>query len=677
MDTKYRYIFEPITIRGIDFKNRIKLAPPSPNHADTQGFVTYPFVDWFRQFARGGASVLYVGNSAIDITETRDEHRQLDLGSDTCILPLSWYAEMASAYGCHASLEVNHNGKDSSIEEIGKPAIAPSPIIPWSEKTRAKALGREPVVPIEMTHEKIKETIDKYATACLRMKRAGMDIALVHGGHSNLIAQFLSTLYNKREDEYGGSTAKRARFAIEVCDAIREKCGEDFVIEMRLSADEIVENGMHFEETLEVIDLLKDKVDIFQMSAGIHSDFDMKYYNSWCQNYMLPRGYNVHFARDVKKQFPNVLVTAVGSITDLDMAEEILANKWADFVAICRPLIADPDMPRKYALGHPEDRRPCLRCDRCALRLGAGGGPNSTPRVINCAVNPFSGLTSELKDGIVPKAPSKKKIGIVGGGPAGLYAMMAACDRGHDVFLYEKTDHLGGALVPAAASPLKQDLKDYNQWLMREVSKYPANILLNTKVTKAQIEAESFDALIIAIGAEPVRPNIPGADNQNVYFASETEINKTDVGEKVVIIGAGSIGQDAALDYSNEGKTVEIVELLDEATINRQLSLGIGLGARIELNERLAANDVPIHFESRLDEITSTGVIITNIKTGVQSELLCDSVLLAIGMRPLSEEVSDLRSVDTKTEVFIVGDALKVGNISTATNGGFQAALHL
>jgi hypothetical protein len=360
-----------------------------------------------------------------------------------------------------------------------------------------------------MTRQKIDETVEKYANAAYQMKRAGMDIALVHGGHGNLISQFMSPLYNQRADEYGGSTENRARFAIEVCRAIRRKCGEDFVIEFRMSADEIAEGGMRFPESLEFLGLIKDEIDIVQISAGIHSDFDMKYYRYWCQNYMMPHMFNAHYARDVRKAHPDLLVTAVGSIMNLDEAEDILSNGWADFVAMCRPLMADPDMPKKYSQNRPEDTRPCLRCDACARRLGSGDGVGTTPRVINCAVNPVSGLTSLLKEGVVPAAKTRRKVGVVGGGLAGIHAMMTACDRGHDVILYERGEALGGYMPQVCAQSFKGDHKRYFEWLRREAAKYAkADVRLNTEAEAALLDREAFDALIIAVGSDPIRPNI-------------------------------------------------------------------------------------------------------------------------------------------------------------------------
>ena len=669
MQSRYEHVFNPIKIRGIDFKNRITLAPPSPNVASQDGTMTRDFIDWMRPLARGGTSILYVGNATVDKLECHDEETQIDLGTDRCVLPLSWYAEMAAQHNCHASFEINHNGKDTAFETVGHAPYSASSIITTSEISRAKRFGRDPIPSIEMTHEKIEETINKFAMGAFRMKQAGMDICLVHGGHGNLISQFMSPMYNKRQDEYGGTTEKRARFAIEVCDAIRKKVGNDFVIEFRISADEIAPEGMRFEETLQMIEYLQDHIDIIHVSAGIHSDFDMKYYRNWCQNFLMPRAFNAHYARDVKKAFPNLLVTTVGSITSLDIGEELISNGWADFVAMCRPLMADPDMPRKYAQNRPEDRRPCLRCDACARFV--------PPRTLNCAVNPFSGVFTQIKDGVVPKAPVKKKVAVVGGGPAGLYAMMALCDRGHDVTLYEKTDKLGGNVIPAAVAPFKIDCQDYLKWLLREVGKYNANILLNTEATKEMLDKEEYESIIIAVGSEPIIPSrIPGINKPHVHWAPDAEMGKAPVGDKIVIIGGGAVGLEAAIEFKQAGKDVTVIEMLntDQHFMSLRKSSGHAGNEMLSIMEELK---LPLHLNSRLEEVFDDKVVCKDLATGELVEYACDTVLLALGMLPLTDVADSMRHCAAETEVFIVGDAKAVGNISTATNGGFQAAIHI
>jgi 2,4-dienoyl-CoA reductase-like NADH-dependent reductase (Old Yellow Enzyme family)/thioredoxin reductase len=668
MASKYEHLFKSIRINGVDFKNRIILAPPSPNLASPDGLVTHQFVDWFRMFARGGASILYVGNSSIDITECKDEECQLDLRSDHCILPLSWYAEMAQEFDCHASLEVNHNGKDTTFEAVGHVPFSSSPIPGDSEKMRAAMAGRQPYIPIEMDQKKIDETVMKYAMACKRMQRAGMDIALLHGGHGNLISQFTSPHYNKRTDKYGGSLENRARFAIEVVEKTRELCGPNFVIDYRISADEIIEDGMHFDETLKLIKILKEHgVDMFNVSAGLHSEGLMKYMRYWLQGFTMERGFNAHWTKKAKDYFQgDIRLTAVGSIVNVDLAEYYLSEGWCDFVAMCRPLMADPDMPKKAAANKAEDIRPCLRCNACAGRLGG-------PKVINCAINPISGMTSYLRDGEVPVAKTKKKVAVIGAGPAGLTAMHTLIERGHDVTVYEKTDRVGGCIVSAAAPPLKFDMRDYLKWTntqaMKDLKSGKAKLLLNTEATPTMLEVEGYDAIIIPIGADPLVPqSIPGINRPNVMWAADAETKyRSKVGQKVVVVGAGDVGMEAAHDFAVAGKTVTgIIDMMNKPRFMMS-----------DLPKHLEECGIQVQYNTALVEVTDKGIIAKG-PDGKTFEIEADTVLLAMGMKINTKLIDELRHCAPETECYIVGDAKKIGgNLSAAVNGAFQAALHI
>ena len=670
MASKYTHVFSPVTIRGIEFKNRLRLAPPSPNLASPDGLITREFVEGFRMFARGGTSVLYVGNCSVDITECKDEAFQLDLSDDRCIMPLTWYADMCREYDCHGSFEINHNGENTAFETVGHAPYSSSPNISSTELARAERLGRAPIPAIEMTKEKIDRTVEKYADAAARMKRAGMDIVLVHGGHGNLISQFTSPLYNHRKDEYGGSLENRTRFAVEVCDAIRRKCGEDFVIEFRLSADEIAEGGMHFDETLKMLEILQDHIDIAHVSAGLHSDFNMKYYRNWCQNYLMERCYNVHYARDIKKAFPNLLVSAVGSITSIDYAEEIIGNGWADFIAMCRPLMADPDMPRKYAENRPEDRRPCLRCDSCTKHL-------MIPKPIYCAVNPISGMTAYLQDGQVPKAAVRKKTAVVGGGPAGIQALMTLCDRGHDVTLYEKTDRLGGNVHGAAVPPFKQDAKDYLAWLVRQPARYPARVLLNTDVTRELLEKENYDAVVIAVGSEPIIPkSIPGIDLPHVSWAPDAEAGKGFVGNEIVVAGSGAVGLEAAIEFLDKGKKVTVIDMDTEEGGFMTLRKNSGSSAK-EFMRLVAEKNLPLYYNTKLCEVREDHVIVQDTISGEKRNIACDTVLLAMGMAARKDKAEELRHSAAETNVYMVGDCVRARTISEAVNEAFRVCLHI
>ena len=665
MGSKYSHVFQSIRIRGVDIKNRIELAPPSPNLADKDGRVTPEFVEFFRNFAEGGAAILDVGNSVIDKSEASDEERQLDLGNDSCILPLTRFVEMCREYGALASLEINHNGKDSQFEKTGKQAYAPSVMIPSNELMRAKAAGREPLPTIEMTHEKIRETVRKFGDAAFRCKQAGMKIALLHGGHGNLMSQFASPLYNHRTDEYGGSLKNRARFTIEVLDEVRKRVGEDFVIEFRISADEIHPDGMHFDETLKFIELIKDKIDILHVSAGLHGE--MAYMRNWWQNAMMDRMYNVHYAADIKKAFPDLLVCTVGSIMNIEMAEEIIASGKADFVAMCRPLLADPEMPRKYALGKEDDWRPCIRCQYCGSRL-------MIPAVINCAVNPALGEETRFPAGKVPEAKVKKRVGIIGGGPAGIQAMLTLTERGHDVTLYEKSSHLGGNLYYASLPSFKQDVRDYYRYMITQANKAKARILLNTEADKELLDKEGYDALIIAAGSAPLRPSgIKGIEKAHVFWAPEVEEDPQKAGENIVIIGAGAVGIEAAVMLRQSGRQVTLIEMQPDLSAFRKAE-GAMAAEYLRLIEEL---DIPIRLHTRLEEICDDEVILTDTENGEKEHCPADTVLLALGMKSLTETADALRHSAPETEVYIVGDAVTPGNLGPAIKSAFTAAIHI
>ena len=641
------------------------MAPPSPNLASRDGRVTPEFVDFFRSIARGGVAVIHVGNSVVDIHEACDEERQLDLGGDDCILPLTRFVEMCHGYGALASLEINHNGKDSQFEKTGRAAYSASSFIAAGELQRARLAGRDPVPTIEMDRAKIKETVEKFALAAQRCKRAGFKMCMVHGGHGNLISQFAGSMYNKRTDEYGGPLENRARFAIETLDRIRELCGKDFIIEYRISADEIHPVGMRFEETLKFVELIRDKIDILHVSAGLHGD--LRYMRNWWQNYLMARMYNVHYAADVKKAFPGLRVCAVGSIMNIRQAEEIIADGKADLVAMCRPILADPEMPRKYALGREGDHRPCLRCQYCGLRL-------IIPAVINCAVNPFLGNETEFPKGRVKKADVRKRVAVVGGGPAGIQALLTLCERGHDVTLYEKTDKLGGHVATGSALPFKQDMRDYLNYLRRQADKVIERIVFNVEATPELLRGEGYDALIIAVGSDPVFPDVPGIRKAHVYWAPEADQGAVKIGEKTVIIGAGAVGVESAIGLKREGKDVRIIET---ASCFSGLDKSAGGAVAMELKTLLDELKIPVEFGYALTEVTDDKVVCLDTASCKTAAFPADTVLLAAGMTSRSELADSLRRCAPETEVFVVGDAAEVGTIAGAVRSAFRAAAYI
>ena len=673
MSSRYTHVFSPLRIRGVDFKNRIFMAPHTPTLSTPDGFVTPALVDWARMFARGGVCTVNLGNTSIDRSESYDQSYQIDLGTDACVYPLSQLADACSQLGCHATLEINHAGEGTLM--TGTVGYSSSSFISDDELLRSKRYNREPIATTEMSKEKIGEVVEMFGRAAGRMKRAGMDMVMIHGAHGNLVSQFTSPKFNKRTDEYGGSTEKRARFAIEVCESIRRHCGENFVIEYRCSGDEVAPDGMHIDETVELAGYLKGHMDILHVSAGLHSDpFGPNlYHRNWCQNYMMERSYNMHFARDIKKAHPDLIVATVGSIMNLDFAEEIISNGWADIVAMCRAITADTEMPVKYAENRPQDVRPCLRCDACTKHL-------MVPKPSLCAVNPMVNMSSVLRDGVVPKAQISKKVAVIGGGPGGIQAMETLLARGHDVTLYEKSGRLGGNVVGAAVPPFKIDVRDYLDWLRRNAAKCVENgarILLNTEATKDILDVESYDSLVIAVGADPLTPeSIPGITKPHVIWAPDAEENPSALGDKIVVVGGGGVGFEAALDCAGLGKDVTLIEMLEEPRGRMSLRASAGSAAS-ELLAIFAERGIPVLYGTALAEVRDGCVVTKDAVTGKLGEIACDTVLLAMGMRERWDLVDELRHSAPESNVHIIGDCRNVGTIAEAVNQAFQACINI
>jgi len=672
MSTKFKRLYEPIEIRGVYYKNRIEFAPPGcGGGGDERGFVTPRLVEYFRPYTKGGAAVVTVGNVSIDITESNDEGDggQLDMSSDECIPPLSTFTSMCKLYGANGQLEINHNGGTQGNipgTRAGERGWAPSALITVAERVRAAQQGREPLPLREMDKAKIEETVWKYANAVLRCKKAGMNSVMIHGAHGNLIAQFFSPFFNRRKDEYGGSVHNRARFAVEVLDLTRQLVGEDFVIEYRISADEYKEGYVHFKDTLEFIDIVKDKVDIFHVSGGIHDTQG----EPWLMEpmhlpYTYPQMYNVHWAKRIKNEFPGIRLAVVGAIKTLDQCEEIISSGSADFVAMLRALLADPDMPRKGAEGRENDHRPCIRC-ACFYHDKYGYMPDRDP----CSVNPYRAKEAKYPDNRVPLAAEKKKVAVVGGGPAGIQAMLTLVERGHDVTLYEKESEIGGNLRKAVLDPRKTDIKQYLTYLQNQARKTKGKVLTNTEATPKMLAGEGYDAVFVALGAVPVKPAIPGIDKPHVMWAPDAEAEGVQVGGKVVILGGGAIGVQTAVNLAKDGKDVTIVEIKDSLNLGGSL-FGV-IGGATTLSRELVDYNVKVLVKTKLEKINDKSVVITSLETGKQEELCADTVLYCVGMKSLYKEAQAFRISAPNTNVYLIGDCNEQAEIRGAVHSAFN-----
>ena len=421
---------------------------------------------------------------------------------------------------------------------------------------------------------------------------------------------------------------------------------------------------MHFDETLEFIKYIKDKIDILHVSAGLHDLWGEVYYMRWLlSNYTMDRAYNVQYAKAIKERYPELTVAVVGAIKDPAMAEEIIASGCADIVAMNRALHADFEMPRKYAQGREWEHMPCLRCGNC-FRMAS---PHTAKL---CSVNPIWGRYKEYPEARLPKAPVKKKVAVVGGGPAGVEAAKWLLQRGHDVTIYEKEAHLGGHVRDAVAAEFKRDLRDYIGYMEAFGEHCGAKVLLNTTATPEMLNAENYDAVFAAVGADPIFPKVEGIDLPNVHWAPDAENGKVPCGDNVVIVGGASVGTEASVSLSAHGKKVTVIEMVKDVPALHN-SAG---GDLIRLGEE---NGVVRMMGTALRKITPTCVVAENVDTGEVFEIPADTVLMAVGMKPRRAEAMKFAQVCNATEFFIIGDAYASGDVRDATFHAFEAARYI
>ena len=649
--TPYPHLFTPIKIGGQLIKNRIFSAPTGLMSYTARGHLTTENMAYYELKAKGGCGVVTLGESIVHAATGQSHDRQICLDDPHVLPSLTNTARAITRYGAVANIELSHGGKYAGLASIGghkkerRPAYGPShDILPSGEEV------------LEMPQRLIYEILDAYGAAADVAKRAGFGMVMVHAGHGWLFNQFLSPLENRRKDEFGGSLENRARFLLMALDRVRQAVGPGFPIQIRMNGDDFTEGGLHLEDYKELARMVESRVDLFNISCGSHERQEL--FVRTHPSAFLDHGCNVYLAAAIK-QVVSKPVSCVGALGDPEQCEEIIASGQADIVELGRALLADPFLPKKAYTGQKEDITPCLRCFVC-LGESVINGTN------RCSVNPVIGAELEEKYYVAPPL-SKKKVLVVGGGPAGMEAAITAARRGHEVLLYEKTDALGGALKFAEAVPFKQDLYRFTQCLIRRVESSGVKVTLNQRVDRALAEKVRPDVLIIAVGAQPVIPAIPGIASDKVVSVAQAEANPDALGERVVILGGGLVGCETGIHLGMKGKQVTIVEMRDTLAADVNMFHGMALGQ--ELNKYVTAVT-----GGTGTAVTDEGLVYTD-REGQEHLLPADAVLCAVGMRACTDVMEELWNV--VDEQYVIGDCVRPAQVTQAISDAYYLAKSL
>ncbi len=645
----YPHLFSPLRVGNIRMKNRIICAPTSPSMIDLNGHFTPEMIAYLEEKAKGGAGVVTYGEAIVHSSTGKSHNKQLQLDAFGVRQGMTEAARAIHNAGAYANIQLSHGGMYGGLASVGGDVDTCSTAYGPSDMTMPAGEVKE--MPAEM----IYEIIESYGKAAKLCKETGFDMVQVHAAHGWLFSQFLSPVWNKRTDEFGGSLENRARFFCMAVDEVRKAVGPQFPIEARISGDDLTDKGLGLEDCIRVARMIDDKVDLINVSCGNHEDPDM-----FCRTHpsaFYPRGVNVYLAAEIKKQVKTP-VACVGSLNDPAQMDEIIASGQADAVEIGRASLADPYLPAKALAGCAEDITPCLRCYEC---FGATGDLE----MVKCAVNPTMG--EQLADRFPKKTPERrKKVLVAGGGPAGMEAAITAAQRGHDVTLAEKSEKLGGNLHPAGAAYFKDDIKKLISVLERRVVRAGVKVLLNTQVTPDYVKESAPDVLFIAIGSDELRPPIKGIDSEHVVMAIDAELHPEKLGKKVAIMGGGLVGAEGAVGFAHEGKECTIIEMKPEIAEEVNSFYRGGLMPEVEKSAECLVN-------TKVKEIVPSGVLCE--RDGEEFTVEADTVVCALGFRSPYDKVDQL--ADLVDETYIIGDCKKVGKIYDAMNTAYYSALRL
>jgi 2,4-dienoyl-CoA reductase-like NADH-dependent reductase (Old Yellow Enzyme family)/thioredoxin reductase len=646
---EFKRLFEPARIGKMEIKNRIVMPPMGTNMGTADGHVTEEIVCYYRERAKGGVGLIIVETTCVDAPIGKTTAYQLAIDDDMFIPGLSRLAETIHRHGARTVLQLQHGGRGTKSSITGIQPVAPSPIpMPYGTQ-----VGYEGEMPRELRIDEIKELVRKFARAADRARRAGFDGVEIHSTGYYLVAQFLSSTANVRQDEYGGSLTNRGRFLTEIVQAVRVAVGPDYPLLCKISAMELGPGaGLTFEEGPLVAKMAEeagaDALEIAAMLWGVMPEIPPP--TAEASGGLLP------FMDGLKKAV-KIPIIAAARITP-ELGEKALQDGQADLIAMGKALIADPELPLKAAAGRLDEIRPCIGCLRCI--------DNQTVKGIGimCSVNGAVGREHAYE----VKPPQKaKKVVVIGGGPAGMEAARVAALRGHQVTLYDKQDKLGGQLLEAVIPPHKDNMKPFLDYLTRQMAKRGVDVKLGVEVDQQLVAKTKPDAAVLATGVTTSVPHIKGIDGIGILTAKEV-LNGAKVGDTVVVIGGGLVGCETAENLAMQQRSVTVVEMLDEVAGIMPLAL------RKMLLARMASMRVAVLTGVQCLEFTKHSVRIAT-REGEEKTIALETVVIAAGGKPDQTLMRGLRRA--VPAVYCAGDCVEPRGIAEAMADGYRIGLDI
>ncbi|MDO4311837.1 MAG: NAD(P)/FAD-dependent oxidoreductase [Eubacteriales bacterium] len=643
-------LFSTMQIGSKISKNRIGLSPMGEGMATPAGEITDQYKAYYIERAKGGAGIISIGYLNVDYPRG-SSGPQARIDDHTNLEALKDIINQCHEYGALVIPQLHHAGGQTT-------SMATGGVEPWTpsdkECEHIMVKGMRTVGPQHaMTLDEVHFVRDQFIKSAVNLKKAGADGATIHSGHGYLISEFLTPDFNARTDEYGGSLENRARILTEIIEGIRRECGPDFIIGARIPGKEFVPNGLSDEECAEIARLCeKAGCDFLDVTVGAISAF-----SNMIETEKYPQGSRVPFAEKIKAAV-NIPVGVSGTLRDPEFCEAVIENEKVDFVYLARALLCDPYWPEKAKTGRANEIRKCMSCSEGCMRSVMEGS------FASCVINPVTGR--ELQYGSAEKAESAKSVVVIGGGIAGMQAAIVASDRGHQVILLEKADHLGGQLDLACIPPDKGRVREAKEWFAAETERKQIEVRYNTEATVELIQEINPDEVILATGAVPVtRLPIEGCENALQAWDVIGGIAPIPEHQHVTVVGGGLVACELTEMLLEKGNQVTMIEMLP------QIANGMEMMHSFDLTMSFMAAGVEQKTNATVKSIAPNAV--TFEQEGELMTKETDKVILAVGQKSYGKELgNDL--IRAGYHVQVIGDAEKASKIQNATLTAYAAA---